>query len=50
MLVGKKWKRRKLTGSDVQDAGEGVNREMKDACIHRLEAAYTSHKPYLYIL
>ena len=47
MLVDEKQKWRQLTGSDVQDANEGVNREMRDACIHRLGAAYTSHKTYL---
>ena len=45
--AGDKQKRMQLTGSDVQDAHEGVNREMRDACIHRLGAAYTSHKTYL---
>ena len=47
MLVGKKWKRRKLTGSDVQDAHKGVNREVRDACIYRLGVIYTSHNAYL---
>ena len=47
MSAGEKQKRRQPTGSDVQDAHEGVNREMRGTCIHRLGAAYTSHKTYL---
>lgn len=40
-----RWGRNREGGSLREQAG--VNREMRDACIHCLGAAYTSHKTYL---
>ena len=40
MPAGEKQKGRQLTGLGIKDAHEGVNREMEEACIHCLMAAY----------
>ncbi len=44
MPAREKQKRRQLTGLDVHDEHEGVNKEMGDACIQCLGAAYIPPK------